>query len=120
MGIQGLLPTLKSITRVVDVGDAFRGETVGIDGYTWLHRATYACAADLAQGRPNGAWLRFCVARLDMLLSKGVRPYFVFDGANLPAKSGTEAARAASRAAALAEALAAQAAGRRHDAQAAF
>ena len=27
----------------------------------------------------------------------GVRPYLVFDGANLPAQAGTEAARAASR-----------------------
>ena len=120
MGISGLLPALASITKSCTVSSAFSGQTIGIDAYTWLHKATYSCAQDVAQGRDNRAFVRFCVQRTEMLRHYKIRPYFVFDGANLPAKAGTEEARRASRAAALAEACAALAAGRREDAQAAF
>ena len=94
MGIQGLLPLLKSVTDSAHVRD-FRGLDVGVDSLCWLHKAVYGCATALATGQPTNAHLRYCEERLDLLLSHGLKPFFVFDGASLPAKAGTEAARRA-------------------------
>lgn len=33
----------------------YRGKTLGIDAYVWLHRGAYGCAQDLAMGRPTTA-----------------------------------------------------------------
>lgn len=52
MGIEGLLPLLKSILRPTHVS-AYRGKRVAIDGYAWLHRGSYACAAELTLGIPT-------------------------------------------------------------------
>jgi exonuclease-1 len=48
----GLLPLLKSIQRATEL-KKFQGKTLGVDGYGWLHRAAYSCAAELAQGKPT-------------------------------------------------------------------
>ncbi|KAM7535737.1 hypothetical protein Aperf_G00000095849 [Anoplocephala perfoliata] len=74
MGVTGLLPFLKKCTRQVNIKD-FRGYTVAIDAYCWIHRASYSCAMDLALGNPTS------------------QPILVFDGANLPAKAETESKR---------------------------
>lgn len=50
--LSGLLPLLKSIQRPVEL-KKFQGQTLGIDGYGWLHRAAYSCAVELAQGKPT-------------------------------------------------------------------
>lgn len=110
MGIQGLLPLLKSVTDNAHVRD-YAGLNVGVDALCWLHKAVYGCAMALATGKPTSAHIRYCEERLDLLLAHGVRPYFVFDGAALPAKASTEAARRASRARARSEAEAAAASG---------
>ena len=52
MGIAGLLPLLKDIQRDSHV-EAYRGKTLGIDAYVWLHRGAYACATELALGKPT-------------------------------------------------------------------
>lgn len=52
MGIQGLLPLLKSIQRPTEIKN-FRGETLGIDGYVFLHRGAISCAIELAQEKPT-------------------------------------------------------------------
>jgi exonuclease 1 len=52
MGIAGLLPLLKPIQTVKHLSD-YSGQTVGVDGYVWLHRGTYACAVELANGKPT-------------------------------------------------------------------
>ena len=67
---------------------AYRGERVAVDGYCWLHRAAYTCAAELAEGRPCDKWQTFVADRARLLLSAGVEPTVVFDGARLPAKGG--------------------------------
>ncbi len=48
----GLLPLLKSIHRPTEL-KKFAGETLGVDGYGWLHRGAIACAVELAQGKPT-------------------------------------------------------------------
>lgn len=75
--------------------EQYRGKTLGIDAYVWLHRGAYACASDLALGRPTTRYVAYAAHRIRMLKHYGVRPYVVFDGGPLPSKAGTEAERAA-------------------------
>ena len=49
MGINGLLPVLKSITRPGHVSQ-YAGKRVAIDAYSWLHKGAYACAKELCEG----------------------------------------------------------------------
>ncbi|KAG9691147.1 PIN domain-like protein, partial [Aureobasidium melanogenum] len=97
MGIQGLLPLLKSIQKPCHLKQHFSGKTLAVDAYGWLHRGTIACAIDLAQGNPTRKWLDFVMHRVRMLQHFNVTPYLVFDGDYLPSKSGTEKERAARR-----------------------
>jgi len=50
MGIHGLLPFLKKASRPSNVKE-FKGCTVAIDSYCWLHRGAFACAEKLALGQ---------------------------------------------------------------------
>ena len=52
MGIAGLLPVLKSITRPVHVSE-YRGRRVAVDAYCWLHRGAYTCSVELCEGTPT-------------------------------------------------------------------
>ncbi|KAI1438085.1 hypothetical protein GGR50DRAFT_641390 [Xylaria sp. CBS 124048] len=92
MGIQGLLPLLKSIQRPTEL-KKFSGETFGIDAYGWLHRGAVSCAIELAQGKPTQKYVDFAMSRARMVRHFGVTPYFVFDGDLLPSKAATEASR---------------------------
>ncbi|KAI0446869.1 hypothetical protein F4803DRAFT_422282 [Xylaria telfairii] len=96
MGIQGLLPLLKSIHRPTDL-KKFSGETFGVDAYGWLHRGAIACAIELAQGKPTQKYVDFAMNRVRMLKHFGVTPYLVFDGDFLPSKAITEASRSKRR-----------------------
>lgn len=96
MGINGLLPLLKSIQRPCNL-KRFAGQTIGVDAYGWLHRGTVACAVDLALGRPTTKYVDFSLNRVRMLIHFGVTPYLVFDGDYLPSKAATEAGRAMRR-----------------------
>ncbi|KAL3482430.1 PIN domain-like protein [Aspergillus californicus] len=92
MGIKGLHGLLKSIQKPCHL-KKFSGQTLGVDAYGWLHRGTVACAVDLALGRPTTKHVDFVLGRVRMLLYFGVVPYLVFDGDDLPSKSGTEEQR---------------------------
>ncbi|KAI0049204.1 PIN domain-like protein [Auriscalpium vulgare] len=109
MGISGLLPLLKSIQVQKHLSE-FSGQTLAVDGYVWLHRGTYACATELATGKPTTKYVDYTMAKLRLLRAHGIKPYIVLDGGPLPAKRGTEGARRARRAESRArgDALAAQ------------
>ncbi len=92
MGINGLLPVLKPITRTVHVS-SYKGRRVAIDGYSWLHKAVYACAMELCLGQFTTKHIQFCVARIEMLKQHGVEPLLVFDGGKLPLKDDEEGSR---------------------------
>ena len=92
MGIQGLLPLLKSISDPIHVS-AYAGRRVGIDAYAWLHRGGHQCATELALHLPTDRHLQFCLSRLRLLLSHRVLPVLVFDGGRLPEKRRTEEER---------------------------
>ncbi|KAK9450215.1 PIN domain-like protein [Limtongia smithiae] len=111
MGISGLLPLLKSIQQPTHVKE-FAGQVVGVDGYVWLHRGAHACAVDLALGRPTRKYVDYAIHRVRMLKYYGVKPYLVFDGANLPSKKHIEVDRHAARQKARELAIAHQSAGR--------
>ncbi|KAI1468349.1 uncharacterized protein F4812DRAFT_426392 [Daldinia caldariorum] len=96
MGIQGLLPLLKSIQRPTEL-KKYDGETIGVDAYGWLHRGAVPCAIELAQGKPTRKYVDFAMNRVKMLKHFGITPYLVFDGGFLPSKAATEASRAKRR-----------------------
>ncbi|RFU26204.1 hypothetical protein B7463_g10134, partial [Scytalidium lignicola] len=96
MGINGLLPLLKSIQKPCDL-KKFEGKTLGVDAYGWLHRGTVSCAMELALEKPTRRYVDFAMHRVRMLKHFGVNPYIVFDGDYLPSKAATEKDRAKRR-----------------------
>ena len=52
MGIAGLLPCLKSVSRNTHLKE-FAGQRVAVDAYVWLHRSLYTCAQELCMGVPT-------------------------------------------------------------------
>ena len=98
MGIGGLLPLLKPVTRDRHISH-YAGKRLAVDGYAWLHRASYGCCLQLAMGEVTTAWIVYILSMIDMLLAFDITVHMVFDGDELPAKKVTEEGRAASRAA---------------------
>ncbi|XP_062376115.1 exonuclease 1 isoform X2 [Sardina pilchardus] len=92
MGIQGLLQFLKDATEPVNI-KKYKGQTVAVDTYCWLHKGAFACAEKLAKGEPTDQYVTYCMKFVDMLLSFGVKPILVFDGRNLPSKQEVDKAR---------------------------
>ncbi|KAM9466429.1 exonuclease 1 [Clarias gariepinus] len=92
MGIQGLLQFIKEASEPVHV-QKYRGLTVAVDTYCWLHRGAFSCAERLAKGEPTDQYVLYCMKMVDMLLSYGIKPVLVFDGRNLPSKEEVEKAR---------------------------
>lgn len=91
MGIQGLLPLLKSCTTDVNI-DSYRNHTVAIDAYCWLHRAAYMNTVDIINN-DTVQCIRWCTDRIKLLLNNNIRPILVFDGCQLPNKHITESIR---------------------------
>ncbi|CAL1699692.1 unnamed protein product [Somion occarium] len=92
MGISGLLPLLKPIQVQRHLSE-YAGQTIAVDAYVWLHRGTYACAADLATGKNTTKYVDYAMHRVRLLRHHNITPYIVFDGGPLPAKKGTESER---------------------------
>ncbi|KAM5146784.1 exonuclease 1 isoform 1-T2 [Mantella aurantiaca] len=92
MGIQGLLQFLKEASEPVHASQ-YKGQTVAVDTYCWLHKGAFACAEKLAKGEPTDQYVAYCMKFVHMLVSHGVRPILVFDGCTLPSKKDVERAR---------------------------
>ncbi|KAI6659969.1 Exonuclease 1 [Oopsacas minuta] len=93
MGITGLLPFLKSIQHPMNVS-TFQNQIVVVDAYCWLHKGCYSCPIELIEGKESEMrYVHYCMRKVNMLISKGVKPILVFDGAHLPSKRGTEEKR---------------------------
>lgn len=92
MGIQGLLPQLKPIQNPVSL-HRYEGQTLGIDGYAWLHRAACSCPYELVMGKPTAKYLQFFIKKLSMLKSFKIEPYLIFDGDSIVVKKETEIKR---------------------------
>ncbi|NWV06989.1 EXO1 Exonuclease, partial [Ptilonorhynchus violaceus] len=100
MGIQGLLQFIKEAAEPSHV-KKYKGLTVAVDTYCWLHKGAYACAEKLARGEPTDLYVAFCMKLVHMLLSFGIKPILVFDGCTLPSKKEVEKARREKRQASL-------------------
>ncbi|NWV43028.1 EXO1 Exonuclease, partial [Grantiella picta] len=100
MGIQGLLQFIKEAAEPSHV-KKYKGLTVAVDTYCWLHKGAYACAEKLARGEPTDLYVTFCMKLVHMLLSFGIKPILVFDGCTLPSKKEVEKARREKRQASL-------------------
>ncbi|CCD25403.1 Rad2 family nuclease EXO1 NDAI_0F00840 [Naumovozyma dairenensis CBS 421] len=92
MGIQGFLPQLKPIQNPVTL-HRYEGQTLAIDGYAWLHRASCSCAYELVMNKPTAKYLQFFIKKISMLKRYNIEPYLVFDGDSVPVKKGTELKR---------------------------
>ena len=116
MGISGLLPLVKDAMQQNSHIHNYRGQRVAVDGYAWLHKAVFVCATELAKGQSSPKWIAFLLTMIDVLLDHGVSVTMVFDGAELPAKRGTESDRALKRQTAFNKAQAHEKAGKASEA----
>ena len=96
MGISGLLPALKPIIQSSNISK-FRGKTVAVDTYSWIHKAVYGYAEQIIANKDCMKWISYCLCYIDMILSHGITLYLVFDGDSLPAKEKIEEKRASTR-----------------------
>ncbi|CAM9161760.1 unnamed protein product, partial [Chrysoparadoxa australica] len=96
MGISGLLPLLRPVTRDSHLSD-LKGKVVGVDMYSWIHKGVYSCSKELCLGEPTDKYITYCLKRVGLLRDYSVQPYLVFDGGYLPAKKKKELERRLSR-----------------------
>lgn len=73
--------------------EKYRGKTLAIDAYGWLHRGIISCAQELCTNQPTRRYVTLIMKKVDLLRYFGVEPYFVFDGAALPTKAETNRER---------------------------
>ncbi|XP_023541520.1 exonuclease 1 isoform X2 [Cucurbita pepo subsp. pepo] len=104
MGIQGLLPLLKSIMVPIHIKD-LEGSSVAIDTYSWLHKGAFSCSKELCNSLPTSKHIDYCMHRINLLRHYGVKPVLVFDGGLLPMKNEQEIKRARARKENLARAM---------------
>ncbi|KAM2481207.1 hypothetical protein PS1_004737 [Malus domestica] len=104
MGIQGLLPLLKSIMEPIHIKD-LEGTCVAVDTYSWLHKGALSCSKDLCKGIPTSRHIDYCMHRVNLLRHYGVKPILVFDGGLLPMKIEQENKRGRARKENLARAI---------------
>ncbi|KAJ4703742.1 Exonuclease 1 [Melia azedarach] len=104
MGIQGLLPLLKSIMKPIQIKD-LEGCCVAVDTYSWLHKGALSCSRELCKGLPTSRHIEYCMHRVNLLRHYGVKPILVFDGGLLPMKIEQENKRARARKENLARAI---------------
>ncbi|KAJ6885287.1 hypothetical protein NC651_026024 [Populus alba x Populus x berolinensis] len=113
MGIQGLLPLLKSIMVPIHIKE-LEGCSVAVDTYSWLHKGALSCSTQLCKGLPTSRnnrhlvlnffdilggklkykHIEYCMHRVNLLRHYGVKPILVFDGGLLPMKIEQENKRA--------------------------
>lgn len=96
MGVKGLLPQLKEVQEALSL-KRFRGKTLAIDSYAWLHRSVISCSWELAQDLETTKYISFFKKKVMMLRHFGIEPYFVFDGDNFESKTDTEQEREENR-----------------------
>lgn len=92
MGVSGLLQQLKEIQTKQSLS-SYKGKTLAVDTYGWLHRGLILCAQDLCTDAPTRGYVTSVMKKVDMLRHFGVEPYMVFDGLPLPTKEGTHVER---------------------------
>lgn len=104
MGVQNLLPLLSPISKLVHLS-SFAGKRMAIDGFVWLHRASFRCAKELVDDPGTEHILPYVMGLLKKVISCGITPVVVFDGQQLPQKLNTNKKRHQERMEARAKAI---------------
>lgn len=52
MGISGLLQFIKDASEPINI-KKYKGQTMAVDTYCWLHKGAFSCAEKLAKGEPT-------------------------------------------------------------------
>lgn len=88
MGIKKLL----TIIDVIQAGslEEYRGKTVGIDGYSWIHKAVYNSGHDLVVQKDTSSYMNKVATKFELLKQFNIKAVIVLDGDKLPSKSDTE------------------------------
>jgi len=92
MGVTALFKNVGGGAQRRNIEEDLRGKKVGVDGHFWLHEM----ARKHASAWKRGDWapiVKEVIGRAAHLLSRGITPVFVFDGAPAPAEKGTDAER---------------------------
>jgi len=97
MGINGLLSVVSSSITKCHISK-FKGKRAAIDGFVWLHRGCISCARLIARNEFTMGYINYFMKRVMFLIENGITPFIVFDGGDLPAKSGTNEKRKKDRA----------------------
>ncbi|OLY78291.1 Exonuclease 1 [Smittium mucronatum] len=96
MGITGLLTVLKEAQEPVHIS-SFKGQTLGIDGYVWLHKGAFGCSQEIALGQDTRRYVNYILKKIEMLRHFQIVPFVVFDGGSLTSKEETEMEREAKK-----------------------
>lgn len=96
MGVTGLLPLLKDIQETKSLNE-YRGKTLAVDAYAWLHRSVYSCTYELSNDLSTFKYLNFFKKRIGLFKNFGIELYFVFDGDEFNSKKITEIKRKEAR-----------------------
>ncbi|OHT08279.1 XPG I-region family protein [Tritrichomonas foetus] len=104
MGVQNLLPLLSAVSKRVSLTE-FQGKRMAIDGFVWLHRASFRCAKDLVNNPGTDKFLPYVMNLIQKIISYGITPVVVFDGQQLPQKKHTNQKRHIERAEARSKAI---------------
>ena len=105
MGITNLLPILAPISHRNVSLYSYKGKRIAIDGFVWLHRASYRCAREIVLDPGTDAIIPIVMQKLERLQKSGVIPIIVFDGKSLPQKANTTLKRRSERAKAKEDAI---------------
>lgn len=89
MGIKNLLTLLEGIIKPANIED-FKGLTIGIDGYSWLHKAVYHQGRNLVVQNDKSGLFQKLANRVSLLATCNIKIVLVFDGDKLPSKGKTE------------------------------
>ena len=96
MGITSLLKFLHD--RFVNCKlSHFKGKTIGVDAYVWLHKSVYCNNMELAINPNSKAYVSFFFSLVKKFLKHNIKLVVVFDGGKLPLKAKEEGARMFSR-----------------------
>ncbi|MGH0141377.1 UNVERIFIED_CONTAM: hypothetical protein FKN15_073630 [Acipenser sinensis] len=70
MGIPGLLQFINEASESVNV-KKYKGQTVAVDTYCWLHKGAFSCAEKLAKGEPTDQRRQMNLQKGKQLLREG-------------------------------------------------
>lgn len=96
MGVTGLLRLVQPYSETKPVS-AFSGQTLGVDAFSWLHRAAICCAEQLVRGEHPTRLIQSIDNRVRVYERHNIGLYFVFDGAPLKMKERIVAQRRKAR-----------------------